>query len=90
MKRSEKRYTIEVKGQEKVISLDCLKPAYLDTSDSNTPQSPAPTHTLPPIPHPPNVLRPTPTPPTKPCLLSPTHRSTRSGRRVHFPDRLNL
>ena len=80
LKCSDKHFTLEVSRQQKVISLDRLKPAHLDSYDYLT-TSP---HTKP--------LPPAPTPqPSYPTLISSAHvRITRSGRHVHWPDWLDL
>ena len=43
LKRSDKHFPLEVNGQQKVISLNCLKPAHLDSCDYLT----TPPHTKP-------------------------------------------
>ena len=67
--RTDKHFTIAINGRNDTISIDRLKPAHIDSEDSqssqNTPQSQShssPSHT----------------PPTP-------IRNTRSGRHVHFP-----
>ena len=79
LKRSDKHFTLEVNGQQKVISLDRLKPAHFDSYDYLT----TPPHTKP--------LPPAPTPqPSSPTSLSSAPvRITRSGHHVHWPDRLD-
>ena len=64
LKRSDKHFTLEVNGKQKVISLDRLKPPHLDSYDYLT--TPPHTKPLPPV------------------------RIIRSGRHVHWPDRLDL
>ena len=73
IRRTDKHFTIAINGRNDTISIDRLKPAHIDSEDSqpsrNTPQSqshPSPSHTPP-----------TPT------------RTTRSGRHVHFPTYLS-
>ena len=74
LKRSGKHFTVLVKGRNEVISLDRLKPAYLDVPPPNDlSQSTAPP------PSEPNVQ----TPPV------PVNAS-QSGRRIRPPVRLNL
>ena len=67
--RTDKHFTIAINGRNDTISIDRLKPAHIDSEDSqssqNTPQSQS--HSSPSHP-----------PPTPTC-------STRSGRHVHFP-----
>ena len=76
MERGDKTFTITVNGQQKVVSLDRLKPAHVEdssiedtkpTDDSNWLDSP-------------------------PIITSPTPATkiTRSGRRVHFPARFGF
>ena len=83
LSRNDKFYTLEVNGKSNTVSLDRLKPAYLDppSSSATTPTTPAPT--------PPTPL---PTPPTQPAPTvaepPPSHRTTRSGRHVHWPEKL--
>ena len=72
---SDKHFIIDLNGRKDTVSVDCLKAAHLDDSY---------TMDVPPLPvmspsAPPTSFSP-PTPPT----------FTRSGRRVHFPPRLNL
>ena len=72
-KRTEKHYTIDMNGQSEVISIDRLKPAFLDFPP--TEQS-----TLPPL----SAKRqPASPPPSAPATV------TRYGRRVHWPKRLS-
>ena len=78
VERTNKHFTVALNGRNDTISIDRLKPAHLDSehSDTHTEQSP-----------------PTPPTPTSPSTASPSHvpistispRTTRSGRRVHFP-----
>ena len=80
LKCSGKHFTLEVNGQQKVISLDCLKPTHLDLCDYLI----TPPHT--------KLLPPAPTP--QPSSLTPISsapvRITHSGRHVHWPHRLDL
>ena len=79
--RAAKYFTLDLKGRSDKVSLDRLKPAHLDS-----------------FPQLPQLSTPSPsTLPTQPApTLSPKHpssniapaRTTRSGRKVHFPDRL--
>eukprot|EP00795_Rhopilema_esculentum_P012966 gene12966-biopygen3121 len=72
LRRHTKHFTILMHGKEQTISIDRLKPAYLDIDLLPSPAVPtAPTSS--------SIL---PVPATTPG------RTTRSGRRVHFPDRL--
>ena len=77
--RGSKQFTVAVKGRREVISLDRLKPAHMEAP-------------LMPIP-PPELFPPSSAPPASPApplppLHEPTARVTRSGRRVHWPQRL--
>lgn len=82
--RAEKFYTLQLNGRQDSVSIDRLKPAYLDcppTSSQATPPplsstSPSPTKTL------------SPSPPTHPLDSPAPALTTRSGRRVHWPSRL--
>ena len=83
LERFDKYYKLDINGRQDTVSLDRLKPAHLDNSSS--------TASLPDRVDssgvPPDTPAPSP-PPTHP--LPPTSRVTRSGRRVHWPNRLNL
>ena len=77
LRRHTKHFTIFIHGKEQTVSIDRLKPAYLDTDILPPPAvktAPAPSSAP-------------PAPITTPSTSSPS-RTTRSGRRVHFPDRL--
>ena len=67
--RAEKYFTLDCNGRRDTVSLDRLKPAYLDTVPEASESSPRSPSTL-------------PTPAAEPT------RTTRSGRHVHFPERL--
>ena len=77
--RTDKHFTISMHGRNDTVSIDCLKPAHLYSSSS----TPVHSHTT--------VSSPSPSqhaniPPT----TTPTStRTTRSGRRVHFPTYLS-
>ena len=80
VKRTPKHFTVHINGRNNTISIDRLKPAHLDSTNTTD-----------------NVLQPehsqTPTISHTPTSQSPSHshtptthtRTTRSGRRVHFP-----
>eukprot|EP00795_Rhopilema_esculentum_P008905 gene8905-biopygen10483 len=72
LRRYTKHFTILMHGKEQTISIDRLKPAYLDT------------HILP-SPAVPTAPTPSSAQPSTTSTLPPS-RTTRSGRRVHFPD----
>ena len=82
LKRSSKHFTLDIAGQEKVVSLDRLKPAYLDT-----PQ-PTPTDTLPQAAAHASPQTLTSSSSSSATSPSTTTRTTRSGRHVHWPKRL--
>ena len=72
IKQDEKHFTVLVNRHNEVISLDRLKPAYLDvapTNDKDSGQSPS----IPDVP-----------------AQSTSVRLSRSGRRIRWPDKLNL
>ena len=74
IKRATKFYTILVNGHQQTISLDRLKLAHIDNPPSNILSAPV----LPAV---------TPTPKSTLLPRQQPARQTRSGRRVHFPDR---
>ena len=73
LKRNDKFYTLDINGTHDTVSIDRLKPAYFESSNSASTHSDSevPTHT--PV-----------------SFQSPPTRTTRSGRRVKFPQRLDL
>ena len=81
--RSSKFYTLDLNGPKNTVSIDRLKPAYIDV----VPPVDSPTVVIPPpasIPPTPNILSSAPPPtPTQRC-----GRSTRLGRHVHWPAHL--
>lgn len=90
LKRSKKHFTVLVKGRNEVISIDRLKPAYLEV----TPAPDLPRMTSP---SPADVQDPTPVSPSPPDVHDPPAvqdpppvRVSRSGRHIRWPDRLNL
>lgn len=80
LKRSEKYYTLDINGRKDTVSLDRLKPAYLEESSD-------PAAVQPSTPPQSNDSPPTPAPTNDP---PPAQRTTRSGRHVRWPQRLNL
>ena len=87
-KRESKYFTLDIKGRQDTVSIDRLKPAHLDcqtdiVSPPPTTTSPPPSTELPRVcysaaPTPPLLHR----APKSPTVLP---RTTRSGRRVHWP-----
>ena len=71
VQRKDKYFVIDINGRKDTVSLDRLKPAYLDLPTD----TPSETSSTPP---PPNL-------PSTPAS-SPPPRRTRSGRHVHWPD----
>ena len=78
LKRDDKHFTVEVKGQQDTVSLDPLKPAHLEPSLTASETSTT-TLTEPTEPFSPPVSTPSQTNPV------PTSVTTRSGCRVHWP-----
>ena len=72
--RADKYFTLDLNGQNDKVSLDHLKPAYLEpNTESST------------VANCPSSFSPSSPPPTTTTVPP---RTTRSGRHVHFPDRL--
>ena len=74
LSRADKHVTLDVNGKKTVISLDRLKPAYLDLPSSTS------------LPDPPQDKELVTDHNIK--IVSTGHTTTRSGRRVHWPKRL--
>ena len=74
LSRADKHFTLDVNGKKTVISLDRLKPAYLDLPSSTS------------LPDPPQDKELVTDHNTK--IVSTGHTTTRSGRRVHWPKSL--
>ena len=91
IKRSDKHFTLDVDGKHQVISLDRLKHAYIEHSPS-LPSFDTPSNSNPPSAHNDNNLNaPNPTPINTPPTTPQSNKwTTRSGRRVRWPDRLNV
>ena len=94
VRRTDKFFVVDQRGKHDTVSIDRLKPAYLEPQRDPTPQPPSTTHpastlrvdtppTEPPA-TPPSDSSPTFSPPPRPA---PEVRRTRSGRRVHWPAR---
>ena len=90
--RAAKYFTIDLKGRRDTVSVDRLKPAHLDTAGNSPAAVAPPTPQTTPCPQDP---APPPAPSTSQEPLSsrdqvplPT-RTTRSGRQVHWPTRLD-
>ena len=79
VKRTAKHFTITINGRNNTISIDRLKPAHLDTEQSD--------HTTHYIPA--SQAQPSPSPSPTPTHTPTIPRSTRSGRRVRFPSYLS-
>ena len=78
--RTDKHFTVQLNGRTDTISVDRLKPAHRDVEHSvNTPAQSRST---------PHTASPTTTPIANPNSTS-SARTTRSGRRVHFPKYLS-
>ena len=75
LQRSSKHFTLDISGQQKVISLDRLKPAYMDIPSTTVPDVI------------PEETTQTPSHATTSSPSSTTTRTTRSGRHVHWPKR---
>lgn len=76
LKRMDKHFMIDINGRKDTVSLDRLKPAHLENSDSNPPQASPSTPTQ-------SLAQP------KQPTQQETHRVTRSGRHVHWPKHLS-
>lgn len=74
LKRGTKFFKIRAKGRDVTVSVDRLKPAYILSDDAASPNK--------------QKVPPTEPPPQPQDTLHPldTTRTTKSGRRVHFPD----
>ena len=79
LERKDKYFVLDLNGRRDTVSIDRLKPAFID-SDTPTSQSPSPT-SIEYIPQP-SLNIPQPPPPTS------VQRTTRGGRHVHWPKRL--
>ena len=78
--RKGKYFTLVLNGRTDTVSVDRLKPAFMDSSPSQATGTTQPRTSTPPLPN----LQPTP------AITQPPSRTTRSGRRVHWLDHLNL
>ena len=77
LRRQDKFYTIDIKGRKDTVSLDRLKPAYLES----TALEPGDTHASTPT----HAAHTSPTPQPQGCPIQPSTRSTRASRHVHWP-----
>ena len=75
-KRTPKHFTVNINGRHNTISIDCLKPAHINTSTNTTEHST-------------EQSIPTSHSPTTPTHSPTTPHSTHSGRRVRFPSYLS-
>ena len=78
LSREDKHYKLDLNGRQDTVSVDRLKPAHIDVATEQLTFSPSPSWVTPTS---------TPAASTTPAPALPT-RTTRSGRRVHFPERL--
>ena len=88
--RADKFYTLDIDGKHDTVSLDRLKVAYLDTDKSPCLSLPTPSIPLPPPPPSSPATAPASTMPSDTDwndTPSQPPRTTRSGRRVHWPAR---
>ena len=91
--RGKKHYTLMVNGRKSNVSIDRLKPAFIDRDDRLSNESKSSSHSFtslsspspPSLPSPSSLPPPTPTTPT-----SSSSRTTRSGRHVHWPKQLEI
>ena len=80
LQRADKHFTIELGGQKEVVSLDRIRPAYLESSLEVLPSTQSsPTQPTTQFTPPPALSSPVPT--------TPPGGVTRSGRHVHWPKR---
>ena len=77
LERTDKYFTLDLNGWKDKVSLDCLKPAYLEPDSESSLMTDSS-----PLPQPKSS-----TPFSSPATTAPT-RTTCSVRHVHFPDRL--
>ena len=88
-----KYFTLDVKGRRDTVSVDRLKPAHLDTAGDSPPAVTSPAATTQVTPHQdptPHQAPSTPQePPSAQDQVSLPPRTTRSGRHVHWPTRLD-
>ena len=74
--KADKYFTLDISGRQDTVSVDRLKPAHIESSPTLDSPTPLSSDDCPSS---------TP-PPTAPTAI----RTTRSGRQVHWPDKLNL
>ena len=87
LSRADRYFKVDIKGCQDTVSLDHLKPAHVASTDHDprTGSELLPV-TMTPL-HPPSLPSPSSHPPSPPQPPNPV-RATRSGRHVHFPERL--
>lgn len=90
IRRSDKTFTVQINGRSSTISIDRLKPAYTvtETTEEATPGENNPQGRTN-IEYRPKAMESKP-PPTQLANHHDATRITRSGRHVHFPDRLQI
>ena len=86
--RTKKHFTLDINGKQEIVSVDRLKAAHLDSTAQSCMSHPSPSS-------PSSTISLSSTPPSAPKASSPPNPQlapvvTRSGRQVHWPDRLTL
>ena len=101
LQKTEKFYLLEMRGKSDTVSIDRLKPAFMEATPPVATTSPPKQSTLlpkesmppthPPLPPTPSIKPPaTPATTISPKPTAPLTRMTRAGRTVKWPDKLNL
>ena len=89
LQRNDKHFTLDITGKKKVISLDRLKPAFMDNSLPSTNDGPATKDSTSTDASSSTQDQPlTPAASSSPSTLKSTTRVTRAGRHVHWPRKL--
>ncbi|KAI8434016.1 hypothetical protein MSG28_012167 [Choristoneura fumiferana] len=98
-KKEDKFFTVIINGTPRVVSINNIKPAYLESDSTPTNATSPENNDLPvsapapatPAAVPPPVVATPPNSPVGPPIFTPsTTQTTRAGRRVKFPNKLNL